>query len=84
MDAAGAAGQQGGPGTPDGDLARHVSLRTTDVDEARAFCRAMFYGPLEVRPVGGTAGWSGSCWSASSTRPLDRHAGSPLPSGCRR
>jgi AraC-like DNA-binding protein len=30
----------------------HVALRTTDVDEARAFCRSMFYGPLRVDPVG--------------------------------
>ncbi|MBU2664289.1 AraC family transcriptional regulator [Actinoplanes bogorensis] len=28
------------------------SLATTDVDEARAFCRRMFYGPLRVDPVG--------------------------------
>ena len=30
----------------------HVSLRTTDVDEARTFCRRLFYGPLRVDPVG--------------------------------
>lgn len=29
-----------------------MELRTTDVDEARAFCRSMFYGPLRVEPVG--------------------------------
>ena len=30
----------------------HVALRTRDVDEARAFCRSMFYGPLRMEPVG--------------------------------
>jgi AraC-like DNA-binding protein len=37
---------------------RHVSLRTTDVDEARAFCRQMFYGPLKVDPVGDRSGFA--------------------------
>jgi AraC-like DNA-binding protein len=37
----------GGPDTP-----VHVALKTSDVDEARAFCRALFYGPLQVDPVG--------------------------------
>ena len=35
-----------------GDTPVHVALRTSDVDEARAFCRKMFYGPLHVNPVG--------------------------------
>jgi AraC-like DNA-binding protein len=30
----------------------HVALRTTDVDQARAFCRSMFFGPLRMDPVG--------------------------------
>jgi len=35
-----------------------ASLRTTDVDEARAFCGGMYYGSLEVKPAGGTEGFS--------------------------
>jgi AraC-like DNA-binding protein len=58
MDTAGAAGQDGGPGRPDGDVPVRASLRTTDVDEARAFCRGLFYSPLDVRPVGNTDGFS--------------------------
>jgi AraC-like DNA-binding protein len=37
---------------------RHVALQTTDVDEARAFCRQMFYGPLQVDPVGDRSGFA--------------------------
>jgi hypothetical protein len=33
-------------------------LTTTDVDEARAFCRRMFYGPLQVDPVGDRTGFA--------------------------
>ncbi|MGX6606965.1 AraC family transcriptional regulator [Micromonosporaceae bacterium Da 78-11] len=40
------------PGAPGADTPVHVELQTTDVDEARAFCRQMFYGPLRVDPVG--------------------------------
>jgi AraC-like DNA-binding protein len=36
----------------------HVALRTSDVDEARAFCRKMFYGPLRVNPVGDLGGFA--------------------------
>lgn len=36
----------------------HVALRTSDVDEARAFCRKMFYGPLQVNPVGDLGGFA--------------------------
>lgn len=36
----------------------HVALRTTDVDEARAFCRQLYYGPLQANPVGDTAGFA--------------------------
>jgi AraC-like DNA-binding protein len=42
---------------PGGVAPGHVALRTTDVDEARAFCRALFYGPLHVTPVGDAAGF---------------------------
>jgi AraC-like DNA-binding protein len=35
-----------------------VALRTSDVDEARAFCRKMFYGPLQVTPVGDASNFS--------------------------
>src|SRR5690349_20273702 len=38
-----------------GDIPVHVALRTSDVDEARAFCRKLFYGPLQVDPVGDTS-----------------------------
>ncbi|GLY00313.1 MULTISPECIES: AraC family transcriptional regulator [Actinoplanes] len=34
------------------DIPQHVALRTTDVDEARAFCRRLYYGPLQMEPVG--------------------------------
>ncbi|WIM93645.1 AraC family transcriptional regulator [Actinoplanes oblitus] len=35
-----------------GDVPVHVALRTTDVDEARAFCRKIYYEPLRIEPVG--------------------------------
>lgn len=35
----------------------HVALQTRDVDEARAFCRKLFYGPLHMDPVGDRAGF---------------------------
>ncbi|MCU7728098.1 AraC family transcriptional regulator [Actinoplanes sp. KI2] len=41
-----------------GDIPVHVALRTSDVDEARAFCRKLFYGPLQVNPVGDTSGFA--------------------------
>ena len=41
-----------------GDTPVHVALRTSDVDEARAFCRKMFYGPLQVNPVGDRGGFA--------------------------
>ena len=34
------------------DIPVHAGLRTTDVDEARAFCRKLYYGPLRIEPVG--------------------------------
>ena len=44
--------QQSRPGTPGVDKPVHVALATTDLDEARAFCRKLFYGPLQVNTVG--------------------------------
>ncbi|BCJ40172.1 transcriptional regulator [Actinoplanes ianthinogenes] len=35
-----------------GDVPIHVALRTTDVEEARAFCRKVYYEPLRIDPVG--------------------------------
>jgi AraC-like DNA-binding protein len=46
------------PGVPGIDTPVHVALRTTDVDEARAFCRELFYGPLQVDPVGDREGFA--------------------------
>ena len=56
MDTAGVAGREFDP-APDSDVPARSALRTTDVDEAREFCRRMFYGPLEVKPAGGTEGF---------------------------
>lgn len=41
-----------------GDPPVHSVLQTTDVDESRAFCRSLFYGPLQVTPVGDAAGFA--------------------------
>ena len=54
MDTAEAAGPGPGSGVPDGDVAVSASLRTADVEQASSFCRRMFYGPLEIKPVGGS------------------------------
>ncbi|MEU4692939.1 AraC family transcriptional regulator [Actinoplanes sp. NPDC023714] len=43
------------PVTPGAETPVHVTLRTTDVDEARAFCRKLYYGPLRIEPVGDPA-----------------------------
>ena len=45
----------GGPGA---DTPVRVALQTTDPDEARAFCRQLFYGPLQVNPVGDHGGFA--------------------------
>ncbi|WP_164842615.1 AraC family transcriptional regulator [Actinoplanes solisilvae] len=45
-------------GPPGADAPIHFSLATADVDEARAFCRSMFYGPLQVDPVGDRSGFA--------------------------
>jgi AraC-like DNA-binding protein len=52
------AGAGRGGGTPDPDVPVRAALKTADVDEARAFCRQMFYAPLQVRPAGDGAGFS--------------------------
>jgi AraC-like DNA-binding protein len=45
------------PGKAGAESPVHVSLRTTDVDEARAFCRELFYGSLSMHPVGDRSGF---------------------------
>ncbi|MEU4237002.1 AraC family transcriptional regulator [Actinoplanes sp. NPDC026619] len=45
-----------GPALPS-DTPVHFALHTSDVDEAKAFCRKMFYGPLQVTPVGDCSGF---------------------------
>ena len=40
------------PVSPGADIPVHVGLRTTDMDEAREFCRKIYYGPLRIEPVG--------------------------------
>ena len=57
MDTAGVAGRDPDP-APDSDVPARSALRTTDVEEARAFCRRMFYGPLEVKPAAGIDGFA--------------------------
>ncbi|GAA0444803.1 transcriptional regulator [Actinoplanes capillaceus] len=47
-----AGGRSPGPAAPGADVPVHISLRTTDVDEAREFCRSLYYGPLRIEPVG--------------------------------
>lgn len=48
----------GADGTLDPDVPVRTALKTDDVDEARAFCRQMYYAPLHVRPAGDGAGFS--------------------------
>ncbi|WP_230858813.1 AraC family transcriptional regulator [Actinoplanes aureus] len=40
------------PAAPGADVPVHVRLRTTDMEEARAFCRKIYYSPLRIDPVG--------------------------------
>ena len=47
-----------GVGMPDDDVPIRAVLKTADFDEARTFCRQMFYGPLDVRPAGDGAGFA--------------------------
>ncbi|GAA0569025.1 AraC family transcriptional regulator [Paractinoplanes ferrugineus] len=46
-----------GPATPL-DTPVHIALHTRDVAEAKAFCRQMFYGPLQVTPIGDLSGFA--------------------------
>ena len=57
MDTAAVAGQFSPTGAPIGDTPVRAALHTTDLDEARAFCRTLFYGPLHVNPVGDASGF---------------------------
>src|SRR4051812_45191949 len=47
-----AAGTFRGSGLPGTDVPVRSMLRTADVDEARAFCRTLYYGPLHAEPIG--------------------------------
>ncbi|MEV4281175.1 AraC family transcriptional regulator [Actinoplanes xinjiangensis] len=47
-----AGGRLPGPASPGADVPVHVGLRTSDMDEAREFCRKLYYGPLRIDPVG--------------------------------
>jgi AraC-like DNA-binding protein len=57
MDAAMTADPMAGSGTDDRDVPVFAALHTEDVDEARSFCRAMYYGPLNMQPVGRADGF---------------------------
>jgi AraC-like DNA-binding protein len=57
MDAAEVAGQFPRTGSPGVDTPALAALHTTDLDEARAFCRSLFYGALHVTPVGDASGF---------------------------
>lgn len=54
MDAADPVGRP--PGAPRDSPPRLTALHTGDLDEARAFCRRMFYDTLHVRPLGDAGG----------------------------
>ena len=47
-----------GAGASADDVPVRAALTTADVDEARAFCRQMFYGSLQVRPAGDGTGFT--------------------------
>jgi AraC-like DNA-binding protein len=53
-----ASGRFRGSPVPVADVPVRSTLRTTDIDRAREFCRAMFYGPLRADPVGDTAAFA--------------------------
>jgi AraC-like DNA-binding protein len=52
-----AGGRLPGPASPGADVPVHIGLRTTDVDEAREFCRKLYYGPLQIETVGDAYGF---------------------------
>ncbi len=45
-----------GVSEPDGATPVHTSLRTTDLDVARLYCRRLFYDTVRVRPLGDHGG----------------------------
>lgn len=47
-----AGGRYPRPAPPGADVPAHTGLRTGDMDEARDFCRRLYYGMLEIEPVG--------------------------------
>jgi AraC-like DNA-binding protein len=58
MDTVEEAGGTSHSGVPGADTPVHAVLRTTDVDEARTFCRSLSYGPLRITPIGDTSGFA--------------------------
>jgi AraC-like DNA-binding protein len=57
MDAAQAADAAVGTVPLNADVPVFAALRTADIDEARSFCRAMYYAPLKMQPLGRAAGF---------------------------
>jgi AraC-like DNA-binding protein len=45
-------------GTPEPGVPLRAALKTADVDEARGFCRQLYYAPLRVQPAGDTTGFA--------------------------
>jgi AraC-like DNA-binding protein len=58
METAGAAVRDRARHFPGTDNAARAVLRTADFAEANAFCRRMYYGPLEVKPTGDITGFA--------------------------
>jgi AraC-like DNA-binding protein len=58
MNAARIADHEVGPTPLDPDVPVFTALHTADVDEARTFCRRLFYYPMDVRPSGSTEGFA--------------------------
>lgn len=58
MDTAGVTDRDPGPASAGSDVAARAALRTLDPEEAGAFCRRMFYGPLEIKPAGSMEGFA--------------------------
>ncbi|HWS35083.1 MAG TPA: AraC family transcriptional regulator [Actinoplanes sp.] len=47
-----AGGRLPGPASPGVDVPAHAGLRTSDMAEAREFCRKLYYGTLQIEPAG--------------------------------
>jgi AraC-like DNA-binding protein len=47
-----------GRAVADADTPVFSALHTTDVDEARSFCRGLYYYPMKVQPAGSVEGFS--------------------------